>query len=61
MGAIQNGGMIVVVVAALVLFGGLISPPGPEHHAVSALSRQVSHFSVGKTSVLDALLLAWTR
>ncbi len=27
-----------------------------ERHAVSALSRQVSHFSIGNTSVLDALL-----
>jgi len=40
--------------AVLVL--AAVEAPCAERHAVSALSRQVSHFSIGKTSVLDALL-----
>jgi hypothetical protein len=33
-----------------------VETPCAERHPVSLLSRQVSHFSIGKTSVLDALL-----
>ncbi len=40
--------------AVLVLLA--VEAPCAERYAASALSRQVSHFSIGKTSALDALL-----
>ena len=34
----------------------VVAAPGAQRNAVSVLSRRVSHFSIGQTTVLDALL-----
>ena len=39
-----------------VFFLAVVAAPGAQRKAVSVLSRRVSHFSIGQTTVLDALL-----
>ena len=39
-----------------IFFLAVVEAPGAQRNAVSVLSRPVSHFSIGQTTVLDALL-----